>query len=381
MIALVAERIVYNMSMKIKEVLRALHFVSWSIPENMRGREILTLCHDSRLATPTCLFFCKVGAITDGHLYAKNAYQNGARFFVVEREIELPEDAAIIVVKNANEELSRLAVTFYGDPAKDLRLIGITGTKGKTSVALSVYEIARESGISVGYIGTNGVSYNGKSFEKANTTPDSLELHKTLYEMREDGVTLVILEVSSQALWQDRIYGLTFEICAFTNLYEDHIGGVEHPDMEHYKACKKKLFTDYGAKNLVINADSDACDYMLENNKADRVITVSAKGNMRCTLFAQNAMKTMDGIRPGVSFECFSGVGSPLYVEEQGVDVFVPLPGLYSVENALITVSICMLLGIKIDRIVASISTLRIQGRFETVLLPSRPDSLFVINY
>lgn len=367
--------------MRVKEILRNLNYISWKISMDKRGRNIFSLCQDSRNADPACLFFCKRGTQVDGHLYARDAYNNGARFFVVEREVDLPEDAAVITVKDSGEELKRLSVIFYGDPCKELNLIGITGTKGKTTVALSVYKIAQAYGKNVGYIGTNGVYYGGRVFETANTTPDCLELQKLLREMKDNGVTDVILEVSSQALWQERTYGLNFEICAFTNLYEDHIGGVEHPTMLHYKKCKKKLFTDYDSKYIVVNSDSPATQYMMRNVDKSKVITTSAKGNSRCDVYALEASKRKEGILPGVGFRLLARSQSPVRVGGRGFDTFIPIPGLYSVENALLTFAICSLMGIAPGFIVDEFSRLAIPGRFESVQLDRRPNSLFIIDY
>ena len=367
--------------MKIGDIIRSLDCISYNIPVNMRGRTIAHLCHNSRIASPTCLFFCKRGALVDGHRYAKNAYENGARFFVVEREIDLPDDAASITVKDSSEALRRLSVIFYENPAKSLRLIGITGTKGKTTVALSVYNVALAAGAKIGYIGTNGIYYNGRCFETANTTPDCLELQMALREMVNAGVTDVVIEVSSQALWQERIYGLSFDICAFTNLYEDHIGGVEHPSMEHYRDSKKLLFSSYNAKSIVINADSQDSLYMVEGINCQRIIRTSAKGNVDCDIFAQKPMKEKSGIFPGVSFEMHFGANSEAFKSEKVKNTFIPIPGLYSIENALITFAICSLMGINSDDIIVHMAKLSIPGRFEAIELSNRPGTLFVIDY
>ncbi len=366
--------------MKIKEMLSVIDYVSCNIPERLNKREILSICHDSRLAVPTSLFICKVGALRDGHVYAPQAYSNGARFFVAQRELDLPEDAAVIIVPDTEEAMRNLAIYFYGDPSKDMRIVGITGTKGKTTIALSVYNIASAFGMPVGYIGTNGIYYNGEILETANTTPDCLELQKILKEMKNDGIKTVVIEVSSQALWQKRTHGLEFEIAAFTNLYEDHIGGVEHPNIEHYMASKKLLFTDHGAKCIIANADSEHCRYMLDGVSCDNVITVSTKSS-ESSLFARNVMKVRNGALPGISFECFSGNNSPISIDEHGIDVFIPSPGIYSAENALLTLAICHKLGIPVDFVVEELSRLRIPGRFEIVRLESRPNSLFIIDY
>ena len=366
------------MCMSVEEILENIDYISYSIPDDLMEEEIFSLCQNSRYACPACMFFCKVGAVSDGHMYAGNAYLLGARLFVIEREIDLPEDAGYIIVKNVAETLNKLAVIFYQDPGKALRLIGITGTKGKTTVALSVYRIASSAGIRIGYIGTNGVYFNGDVYETVNTTPDAVELQKYLHMMRDGGVDTVVIEVSSQALWQDRVHGLHFDTCVFTNLYEDHIGGFEHPSMEHYLACKKKLFRDYGGKNIVVNADSPEVAEILDGVNYENLIRISAKGDRECDLFAVNTRKAMEGVRPGIAFDCDSSSSA---IGENVKEIFIPLPGLYSAENGLLTLAICRLLSMDTEFVIQSLSNLRVPGRFETVALESRPDSLFVIDY
>ncbi len=361
--------------MTIRDILEKIDVVSSYISPKGERHRILSLCHDSRRATPQSLFFCKSGALTDGHIFAQHAYKNGARLFIAERELDLPKDASVIIVPNAHNALSDLSVWFYGEPAKSLKLIGITGTKGKTTVALSVYSIAEAAGIKIGYIGTNGIYYNGQRLETANTTPDVLEMQKTLRQMVDAGIDTVVIEVSSQALWQDRTYGLTFDTVAFTNLYEDHIGGVEHPTFEHYKKSKKLLFSKYKAKNIVVNSDSKYTKYMLDGVECDNIITTSAKGKKTCTLYAKNTTKTSNGIIPGISFICHGNICA------DGLNVFMRTPGLHNVENGLITLGICSLLGISADLAAQAFATVSVPGRFEVVTLKSRPNSLFVIDY
>ena len=364
--------------MTIRDIIEKIEVSSAYISPLGEKRRILALCHDSRRATPHCLFFCKSGALADGHAFAPHAYKNGARLFIAERELDLPADATVVIVPSAQEALSSLSVWFYGEPAKYLRLIGITGTKGKTTVALSVYSIAESTGIKIGYIGTNGVYYNGKRLETANTTPDVLEMQKTLRKMVDSGIDTVVIEVSSQALWQERTYGLTFDTVVFTNLYEDHVGGVEHPTFEHYRDSKKLLFTNYKAKNIVINSDSDYAKFMIDGALCDNVITTSAKGDKNTELYATDARKTRDGIIPGVAFKCH---GRTSFGDVHTLDFFMRTPGLHSVENGLNVIAICLLLGIDIKKIRDEMSSLSVPGRFEVMTLSSRPNSLFVIDY
>lgn len=347
------------------------------VPDGMDRRRILSITHDSRRASPTSLFICKSGARQDGHAYAQSAYDKGARVFVAERRLELPLDAAVLYVEDSNLAICKLAVAFFDDPSRSMRMIGITGTKGKTTVALSIFNIASAYGLSIGYIGTNGIYFGDTVRETVNTTPDPIELQRTLREMLDGGIDTVVIEVSSQALWQKRVYGISFDCCVFTNLYKDHIGGVEHPDMEHYKACKKLLFTDYGVNNIVINADSDQYEYMLEGVSCDNIIKTSAAGADNCDVVAEKIRRGRRGVRPGITFDIKSRIDGSVYCRK----VFLPIPGRYSVENALLTFGVCRLLGLSDDFIVDAMSDLRIPGRFETVELNGRPNTLFVIDY
>lgn len=361
--------------MKIKDIIEKIDVTSAHIPEELNRRTILSLCHNSSQACPTCAFFCKKGAVTDGHTYAYSAYLNGARIFVAERELELPDDAAVIITPDSSGALAKLAVDFYNDPAKKLRLVGITGTKGKTTVAISLYNIASACGIKCGYIGTNGIFYDGKELQTANTTPDVVQLQQTLADMLECGVTTVFIEVSSQALWQERIYGLQFHTCVFTNLYTDHIGGVEHPTFEHYRDCKKLLFTKYCGENIIVSYDSEYCDHMISDSLDKNIIRVSANGNESCDIYAKNALKFKKDSVPGVSFDCY-------YKDTRGKkEIFIPMPGLYNVENVLLVLAVCRTLGLDDGAVIEQLAALSVGGRFEVVKLECRPDSLFIIDY
>ncbi|MBR5817276.1 MAG: UDP-N-acetylmuramoyl-L-alanyl-D-glutamate--2,6-diaminopimelate ligase, partial [Clostridia bacterium] len=173
-------------------------------------------------------------------------------------------------------------------------------------------------------------------------------------------------------------YGLEFEVCAFTNLYHDHIGGVEHPTMEHYRDCKKMLFDNYGAKSVIINSDSDISEYMIKDTCANNIVRTSATGNTDCDIYVQNSRKSKHKTIPGVRFD--------LYIKSDGgikgkSDVFLPFPGLFNVENALEIIAICQALGIGASFIVKSLPNLSVAGRSEFLVLESKPKVLFVIDY
>jgi UDP-N-acetylmuramoyl-L-alanyl-D-glutamate--2,6-diaminopimelate ligase len=174
---------------------------------NIPDIEINSLTDDSRKACPNSIFVCIRGALADGHAYAQNAYENGCRVFLAEKDIHLPEDAVIFTVSNTRRALSLLACRFYGNPSHKMRLIGITGTKGKTTTAQLITHLLNTSEIPCGYIGTNGISFLDFHRHSANTTPDPLTLQAALADMLLHGVHTAVLEISSQGLAQHRVDG------------------------------------------------------------------------------------------------------------------------------------------------------------------------------
>lgn len=336
--------------------------------------DMICICHDSRKAIPGCIFVCKCGTFSDGHEFAENAYNAGARVFVAQRELNLPPDALVLIVPNTGKALSAMAQKFYSYPQKQLKVIGITGTKGKTTLALSVYEICKKYGLFMGYIGTNGAIYNGVTEQTQNTTPDVLELQRILRNMLDAGVEYVLIEVSSQALWQKRIDGIDFYATLFTNLYRDHIGGVEHPTFEHYLNCKKSLFSEYSSEKIIINYDTEYSFIMVSDADEKKIFTTSASGNENANLCAKNVEMSRKNNSLGVEFDCFGECFC-------GERIFLPFPGLYSVENALQIIALCLYLGLEKEFIISSLGTLKVSGRFETVTLAHKPDTLFVIDY
>ena len=227
--------------------------------------------YDSRKTAAGSLFFCMPGANFDGHAFAPKVYEAGCRAFVVEHPVDLPEDAAQVIVESSRAALAALSAVFYGEPAKELKILGITGTKGKTTTAILVKEILCSCGINCGYIGSNGVSYLDRTAETVNSTPESRELHRIFREMADAGVTHVIMEVSSQALCTHRVDGLHFDTVLYTNLGRDHISPIEHASMEEYRDAKRRLFTDFAANNIIWNADDEHGAYMVDGSDGKRI--------------------------------------------------------------------------------------------------------------
>ena len=209
--------------MRLKELLSAVNFTAVRNNYDM-GFDVEELCHDSRRTHESALFVCVNGATVDGHDFAFSAYNRGCRHFIAERVIELPDDADIFLVEDSRKALAVLSATFFKNPADELHIIGITGTKGKTTTALMIYNILNSCGMKCGYIGSNGIDFGDFHYETANTTPESFDLHQYMREMRLAGVRYLAIEVSSQALYMGRVYGIKFDTCIYTNLSEDHIG-------------------------------------------------------------------------------------------------------------------------------------------------------------
>ena len=366
--------------MKLDSLIKCLKRRDLYIPDGFANLNITSICHDSRRATPTSIFVCRKGSVVDGHSFAIGAYSNGARVFIVERDIDVPrEDSVIVTVESCEDALVRLSRKFFEAPEDKMNLIGITGTKGKTTLALSLYTLLNENGISCGYIGTNGVLFGDEEYQTQNTTPDTYELHKYLRKMLDAGIETCVVEVSSQALWQNRTRGLKFKNCIFTNIYNDHIGGCEHPSMDHYKACKRKLFTSFGAETIITNADSPEAEYMTSNASTDNIITTSANGNENADIYAKNSHAAKNGMIPGVRFDLYFNKNK--FDSPPKMNLFIPTPGLFSIENILEVIAEALTLGIPPKKILQRLPTLQVSGRFEFIKFKQKNGVLFCIDY
>lgn len=332
--------------------------------------EIQSVTESSVASNSHAVFVCICGTKADGHTYAADAYRRGCRVFVAQKPLELPSDALVLISSNTRKTLAILACKLYGDPSRRMRLIGVTGTKGKTTTAHLLTHLLNRAGIPCGYIGTNGITYKNTHMPSKNTTPDSVTLQKTLCDMQNADVHTAVIEVSSQALLQCRVDGTAFDTVLFTNLFPDHIGPNEHPNFENYKACKHRLFTDFEAKHAIYNADDAAAFDMLQGTSASHLVSCSAFANADYTALDITPFRNKKHL--GVSFTMQSEKGSRSCI--------LPLTGSMNVYNALLAVATAIeVFGVDLSIAVQALSDATVSGRSELIPLPN--GACAVIDY
>ena len=228
-----------------------------SIPDDLiQDIPIAGLAHDSRKVENNFLFVAISGYESDGHVFIKQAVSNGAKAVIVEKDVERV-DIPVIRVQNSRRILAELANRFYDEPAKQLRMIGVTGTNGKTTVSYLLESIFKQARDEVGLIGTLEYRWKSKKQTAARTTPDALQLQQILKEMKDDGVNTVVMEVSSHALAMDRVWAMPFQVAVFTNLSRDHLDF--HDSLESYRKTKSILFQMVDPSGVaVLNGDDPA---------------------------------------------------------------------------------------------------------------------------
>lgn len=325
--------------------------------------------YNSRKVNPGELFVCLPGAKADGHDFARMAYDKGCRAFLCERPLDLPSDAFQAVTPDTRSALASISQTFYGYPAKKLHIIGVTGTKGKTTTALLVQSILEKSGIPCAYIGSNGVIINGKHTETVNTTPESREMQHYFATMVREHVTHAVIEVSSQALEHNRVQGIDFDVCVFTNLGVDHIGEGEHASLEEYRCAKRKLFTDYNCKLAVVNSDDEFASFMTEGVTCP-VVTFSMN-DPSSDLYGHGVDRYRDDSFLGIRFDCTNS--------GETHDVMMRTPGLFSAYNGLAAMAVSLSYGVSIKDSADILAKTPVGGRFEVV--DSLPGRTFIVDY
>lgn len=340
--------------MKLSEVLKGIK--TYDIYED---KEVNFITDDSRKVREGSVFVCIKGNRFDGHDVAQEMLGKGAVCVVCERDLGLPNQ---IVVENTRKAISLLCANFFGNPAEKIKLIGITGTNGKTTTAFLIKNMLQKIGCKTGLIGTVKNMAGDKEYPAALTTPESFELHSLFNEMVKEGCEYCVMEVSSQALAQYRVEGLHFAAGVFTNLTQDHLD--YHGTFENYAEAKSMLFTE--SDICILNLDDEYAMSMLRNTKG-RMVTYSVNQDE-----SDYTAKYIRYKNDGIEYELVT-MG---YVER----VKVGIPGEFTVYNSMAAAVTLIELGFDFSQVLYALSLSEgVKGRIEVV--PTDTDYTVIIDY
>jgi UDP-N-acetylmuramoyl-L-alanyl-D-glutamate--2,6-diaminopimelate ligase len=335
--------------------------------------EVTEVENDSRRVTEGCLFFCITGSVRDGHEFASEVVQKGAGVLIVEKPVEVPKKVTVIQVPNARYAMGILSSVFYGEPSKRLTVIGITGTKGKTTTAYMIQSMLNKTGHKSGLIGTIEVQDGKTSIPAANTTPESIVLQRYLRDMVANGLDSVVMEVSSQGLMLDRVAGVDFDYGIFTNLSEDHIGPQEHASFEEYRMWKSKLFQM--CKVGILNRDDANVDAILEGHTC-QVLTYGITDHSsdltqeHADYSASNWELYQEDGHLGICYQLSGKINGKMRVN---------IPGRFSIYNSLSAVAVANEMGVPMDAIQKVLTEITVRGRVE--LIPISDSFTILIDY
>ena len=352
--------------MKLFKVMEDVNFTSNKPWEEIKDIEIKDIAYNSSKCEDGYIFVAIKGETVDGHKYCMDAYNRGCRVFIMNYDVELNKDAIKIFVKDSRIALSKMSSNYFGNPSKELKIIGVTGTKGKTTITNYISEVLNSSGLNTGVIGTNGTFYNGISEKTVNTTPESYELHRIFRMMLDNGVKCVSMEVSSGGVMMNRVEDVDFDVAIFSNLSPDHIGPKEHPTFEHYLECKARLFTL--AKHGIINIDDKYAKNII-NKATCNIESFSIKE--KSDVMAKNIEYSKEIDSLGVSFTC--------HANDDKFTCYICSPGEFSIYNALSVIAVCRYLGVKQDVMISSLKQAKVNGRVE--VLPILPYATVIVDY
>lgn len=333
--------------------------------------DITNIHSDSRKIKEGGLFVAINGFTKNGVEFIPNAIENGAIALIVEPDVDVnnldvPNGMPVISVKNTRKALAEVACEFYDNPSKKLKLIGITGTKGKTTTTFMVKSILQKHGLNVGLIGSIAVYVNDEKIEDTDrTTPESIEIQKNLAMMVERNVDVAIIEVSSQAMKLDRVTGCEFEVGLFTNLSEDHISPKEHPSMEDYFNCKLELIKL--AKYGVINNDDETVRKVKEllPNKEIKTFAIDNEADFK--------------VNPDTVVITDSYIDFSILYNGKEEKIEACIPGRFSVYNASGAIAVCSYFGVTANEIRDALKDLKVLGRSE--LVPNKLGLTIMIDY
>ena len=345
-----------------RELLKDLEYqvLSGSIDVNVNE-----LVYNTKKVTKESMFVCIKGAAFDSHDAAADAAKSGAIVIVAERPVEVPEGICVVLVKDTRYALALISAAYFDYPARKLKVIGITGTKGKTTTTFMIRSIPEHAGIRTGLIGTIETIIGDRHIPASNTTPESYTIQAYFAAMVEAGCQVAVMEVSSQGLKLHRTAGILFDIGIFTNLAPDHIGPNEHESFEEYLECKSRLFRQ--CRVGIVNADDEHCGQILEGHTCQvETYGFSEKADLRAS-----DVKLVS--RPGFLGVAYHVSGLADF------DVEIDMPGRFSVYNSLVAIAVCRHFDISREDVLEALETAQTKGRIEKIKVSD--DFTLMIDY
>lgn len=358
--------------MKLNDLLEGL---TYKLLRGQNDVEISNVEHHSGRIEPQTLFVAISGYQRDGHDFVEEVVAKGAVAIVVEKEVKvegLPEVTAVVLVEDTKRALALIANRFYGEPSRQMDVVGITGTNGKTSITQMLNNLYESKGTKNAVFGTIANYIDQEEIPTANTTPDALELARLMHRAVEKGVDKCFMEVSSHALKMERVYGITFKQAVFTNLTEDHLDF--HPDFEDYFQSKLKLFKM--AEKSVVNIDND---YGLRIVQTVKKMHDKGEGESCPSVVTYGLTSEADLWADKIES---NRMGSRFFLNWKGQKyaVRIPIPGKIYIYNLLACIGVMLLDGVEPEVIVEATKTIKpVRGRLETV--PNPEERTILVDY
>ncbi|PRR78749.1 UDP-N-acetylmuramoyl-L-alanyl-D-glutamate--2,6-diaminopimelate ligase [Clostridium liquoris] len=332
--------------MKLKEMLKDLNY------EIVKGTDevnINNIQYDSRSIEKGDLFFAIQGYNTDGHKYIPTAYEKGAIAIIYDKDMDNLPECTMVKVKNSRKAMAKVSSNFYGNPKDKLKIIGVTGTNGKTTSTFMIKSILEEAGFKVGLLGTIANYIGDEKIHSDRTTPESLEIHKLFKHMVDEAVDYCVMEVSSHSLYLDRVYGINFSQSIFTNLTQDHLDF--HKTFENYYQAKLLLFKN--SKNSIINIDDEYGKRVYDDIEGNKLTySIEEKSNLK----AENIKMHSTGVEFSINYE------------GKEAEINMHIPGRYNIQNALGSALACLNEGISLEVVKRGFENMSgVPGRCEIV--------------
>ena len=347
---------------QIKELIQALDY---EVLQGTLEGDISELVYDTRKVIKDAMFVCIVGTAFDSHEKAAEVAAAGAKVLIVNREVEVPDNVTVVKVADTRYALALISAAYFDYPANTLKVIGITGTKGKTTTTFMIKSILENAGYKVGLIGTIETIIGDKHIPANNTTPESYIVQEYFAEMLKAGCQVCVMEVSSQGLMMHRTAGIPFELGIFTNLAPDHIGPNEHASFEEYAECKGMLFKQ--CKVGIANADDENFEIVMKDHTCTlETIGFSEKADLR----ASNVNLVGRPGYLGVTFDLTGLLNFPVEID---------IPGKFSIYNSLVAIAVCRHFEIERENILEALKTAKAKGRIEQVKVSE--DFMLLIDY